>query len=148
MEALLIELMASLEEKEVAGDMASVEEQVNKTIGEMIQRLDALEGVMVVDSDGFVVASAGPITRQYKELELVGGMVTSLSGVIQRLAQELDTGQVSRLMIYGERRHIFGCRIGTSMNLVVVAMAGAPLGLIFAEMKRYSELLAEIIGVW
>jgi len=131
---------------EEAFAMQTVEERLEAVLGNLVDRLGGLEGAMLIDSEGFAVASHGAYLGTVDEIEMIGGIATSLLTMTARVATELRTGDVDRVMIHGQDRHIFVSRAGESMNLVTVAKKDASLGLIFAELKHVGARLEEAMG--
>lgn len=132
--------------EEEASSMQTVEEKLGAVLGNLVDRLGGLDGAMLVDNEGFAMASHGSYLGTVDEIEMIGGIATSLLTMTSRVASELHTGRVDRVMIHGEERHIFVSRAGDEMNLVTVAKKDASLGLIFAELKHIGGRLELAMG--
>lgn len=126
--------------------MQTVEERLGIVLGNLVDRLGGLDGAMLVDTEGFAMASHGSYLGTVDEIEMIGGIATSLLTMTSRVASELRTGKVDRVMIHGQDRHIFVSRAGDNMNLVTVAKKDASLGLIFAELKHVGAKLEQALG--
>ena len=125
--------------------MASIDEQVQSVLLRMMERVGKLEGVMLVDNDGFVISNVGQAMKQ-EEAEMVGGIITALAGMTSKVAQELSAGEVDRVMLHGKDRHIFLSRASSEFSLVTIARSDASLGLVFSEIKRVGPEIKKIMG--
>ncbi len=128
------------------GGMATVEEQLGQVLQTMVDRLGGVDAAMLVDSEGFVVASYGAILGSANDVEMVGGITTSLLTMTSRVAGVLGTGNVDRVMLHGTDRHVFVSPATPSVNLVTIARKDASLGLIFAELKNIGSTIEEVLG--
>ncbi len=122
--------------------MSTIEEDIQSILQRMVERLGGIDGAMLVDLEGFIAASYGGYVGNTQDVEMIGGIATSVLTMTTRMANELNTGQVDRIMIHGAERHIFVSRAGEEMNLVTVARKDASLGLIFSELNRVGDRIA------
>jgi predicted regulator of Ras-like GTPase activity (Roadblock/LC7/MglB family) len=125
--------------------MSTIEENIRSILQRMVDRLGGLDGAMLVDHEGFIAASVGSYVGDMHDVEMIGGISTSVLSMTTKMANELNTGEVDRIMIHGDKRHIFVSRAGTEMNMVTVAKRDASLGLIFAELNRVGEIIARTL---
>ena len=126
--------------------MATVEEQLGQVLQTMVDRLGGVDAAMLVDSEGFVIASYGTSMGSANDIEMIGGITTSLLTMTERVAGVLGTGVVDRVMLHGTDRHVFVSPAATGVNLVTIARRDASLGLIFAELKNIGTTIEEILG--
>ena len=140
---ILKELTEDTHTEEAA--MSTIEEEIRSILQNMVDRLGGLEGAMLVDHEGFIAASYGGYVGDMHDVEMIGGISTSLLSMTTKMAKELNTGNVDRIMIHGADRHIFVSRAGSEMNLVTVARRDASLGLIFAELNRVGGSIARTL---
>ncbi len=126
--------------------MATVEEQLGQVLQTMVDRLGGVDAAMLVDSEGFVVASYGATLGSANDVEMVGGITTSLLTMTTRVAGVLGTGKVDRVMLHGLDRHVFVSPAAPGVNLVTIARKDASLGLIFAELRNVGSTIEEVLG--
>ena len=88
------------------GKMSTIEEEIHVILQRMVDRLGGLEGAMLVDHEGFIAASYGGYVSDMYDVEMIGGIATSVLTMTAKMADELNTGQVDRIMIHGADRHI------------------------------------------
>ncbi len=124
--------------------MASIEDRISAVLSRMMERIGKLDGVMIVDTEGFVITTVGSSLNR-DESEMVGGIITSLAGMTTKVAEQLNAGLVDRVMIHGDKRHIFLSRISSSFNMVTIARFDATLGLVFSEIKKAGAEIAQIM---
>jgi len=127
-------------------EMATMEEQLGQVLQAMVERLGGVDAAMLVDSEGFVVASFGATLGSANDVEMVGGITTSLLTMTARVAGVLGTGVVDRVMLHGTDRHVFVSPATPNVNLVTVARKDASLGLIFAELRNIGATIQEVLG--
>ena len=125
--------------------MSTIEVEIRNILQRMVERLGGIEGAMLVDQEGFIASSYGGYVGDMHDVEMIGGISTSVLTMTTKMANELNTGKVDRIMIHGADRHIFVSRAGEEMNLVTVARKDASLGLIFAELNRVGDRIARTL---
>ena len=110
---------------------------------EILNSLSKVEGItiaVIVDQDGFVIASAG---KQGADIEAIGVMVTTGLRSAQTMGKELNIGSVTQTMVEFESSAIVTAAIGTDAALAVITEANPNLGNIRYYLKKYShELIA------
>jgi predicted regulator of Ras-like GTPase activity (Roadblock/LC7/MglB family) len=126
--------------------MKTVEEMLRGVLRNMVDRLGGVDGAMLVDAEGFVIASHGTGVEGADQAEMVGGITTSLLTMTTKVAGVLGTGKVDRVMLHGADRHVFVSPVSPGANLVVIARRDASLGLIFAELRNMGGELQQALG--
>lgn len=97
----------------------------------------------VVSVDGLTMASALPSDI---EEDRVAAMSAALLSLGERIAGELDRGELDEIYIRGEDGFVLLSAIGEEAVLTALASDGAKLGLIFLEMRRATEDLEKMVG--
>jgi predicted regulator of Ras-like GTPase activity (Roadblock/LC7/MglB family) len=128
----------------------TVEASVSKTRSDqMIARLRDLgasspdvEASAVVSVDGLTMASALP--AQVEE-DRVAAMSAAMLSLGERIANELGRGSLDQVYIKGENGYVVLMSVGTEAVLTVLARQQAKLGLLFLDMRRSTEDLAELL---
>jgi len=115
----------------------------------MVERLRELqasspdiEASAVVSIDGLPIASALP---QNIEEDRVSAMSAAMLSLGERIAEELGRGRLEQVYIKGENGYVILMAIGEDAVLTVLAREQSKLGLIFLDMRRAVEDLAQLI---
>lgn len=101
-----------------------------------------IEASAVISTDGLVMASAFPVDI---EEDRVAAMSAAMLSLGERTAGELGRGTLEQIYIKGEGGYVFLMSAGADAVLTALARQDAKLGMIFLEMKRTAEKIAEIV---
>jgi predicted regulator of Ras-like GTPase activity (Roadblock/LC7/MglB family) len=101
-----------------------------------------IEASAVVSVDGLSIASALP---QNVEEDRVSAMSAAMLSLGERIATELGRGGLEQVYIKGEEGYVILMSVGEEAVLTALAHEKAKLGLIFLDMRRATEALAELI---
>lgn len=101
-----------------------------------------IEASALVSVDGLAIASALPAGV---EEDRVAAMSAAMLSLGERIASELGRGALDEVYVKGERGYVILTAVGEDAVLTVMARAGAKLGLVFLEMRRAAEELADIL---
>jgi predicted regulator of Ras-like GTPase activity (Roadblock/LC7/MglB family) len=101
-----------------------------------------IEASSLVSVDGLAIASALPAGV---EEDRVAAMSAAMLSLGERIASELGRGALEEVYVKGERGYVILTAVGEDAVLTVMARAGAKLGLVFLEMRRAAEELADIL---
>ncbi len=101
-----------------------------------------IEASSLVSVDGLAIASALPAGV---EEDRVAAMSAAMLSLGERIASELGRGSLDEVYVKGERGYVILTAVGEDAVLTVMARAGAKLGLVFLEMRRAAEELADIL---
>jgi predicted regulator of Ras-like GTPase activity (Roadblock/LC7/MglB family) len=101
-----------------------------------------VEASAVVSVDGLTMASALP--AQVEE-DRVAAMSAAMLSLGERIANELGRGSLDQVYIKGENGYVVLMSVGTEAVLTVLARQQAKLGLLFLDMRRATEDLAELL---
>lgn len=101
-----------------------------------------IEASALVSVDGLAIASALPAGV---EEDRVAAMSAAMLSLGERIASELGRGALDEVYVKGERGYVILTAVGEEAVLTVMARSGAKLGLVFLEMRRAAEELADIL---
>ena len=115
----------------------------------MVERLRELqmstadiEASAMVSVDGLSMASSLP---SGVEEDRVSAMSAAMLSLGERIASELGRGILDEVYVKGEGGYVILTAVGEEAVLTVLARSGAKLGLVFLEMRRAAEELADIL---
>ena len=115
----------------------------------MVERLQTLqegnpdiEASAVVSVDGLIMASSLPSSVDEDRISAMSAAMLSLG---DRIASELNRGQLNQVYIRGTNGIIILMAVGNEAVLTVMARGKAKLGLIFLEMRRATADLEQFI---
>lgn len=101
-----------------------------------------IEASAVVSVDGLIIASA--LARDVEE-DRVSAMSAAMLSLGERIAGELGRGVLEQVYIKGEQGFVILMAVGEEAVLTALAGDQAKLGLIFLDMRRAAEDLAQLI---
>ncbi len=101
-----------------------------------------IEASGVISTDGLMMASVLPAGL---DEDRVGAMSAAMLSLGDRTAQELARGGLEQVLIKGDNGYVLMTYAGSEAVLTVMAKPNAKLGLIFLDVKRAAESVAELI---
>lgn len=101
-----------------------------------------IEASAVVSVDGLIMASSLPAGVDEDRISAMSAAMLSLG---ERIASELNRGQLDQVYIRGNDGIIVLRAVGEDAVLTVLARSQARLGLIFLDMKRATEDLVRLL---
>jgi len=101
-----------------------------------------IEASAVVSVDGLSMASSLPTGVEEDRVSAMSAAMLSLG---ERIASELGRGSLNEVYVKGENGYVILTAVGEEAVLTVLARAGAKLGLVFLEMRRAAEELADVL---
>ncbi|WP_031433287.1 roadblock/LC7 domain-containing protein [Methylomarinum vadi] len=101
-----------------------------------------IEASGVISTDGLMMASVLPAGL---DEDRVGAMSAAMLSLGDRTAQELNRGGLEQVLIKGDSGYVLMTYAGTEAVLTVMAKPNAKLGLIFLDVKRAAESIAELL---
>ena len=102
-----------------------------------------IEACAVLSTDGLMIASQLP---QGLDPDRVGAMGAAMLSLGDRTAAELSRGQLNQVMIDGGNGYVLMSHAGEDAVLAVLATKQAKLGLIFLDVKRAAEKIAQVLA--
>jgi hypothetical protein len=115
--------------------LASILSELNGTSAD-------IEASGVISTDGLMMAAVLP---QGLDEDRVGAMSAAMLSLGDRTAQELARGELEQVLVKGSRGYVLMTHAGKEAVLTVLAKPQAKLGLIFLDVKRAAESIAELI---
>lgn len=101
-----------------------------------------IEASGVISTDGLMMASVLPSGM---DEDRVGAMSAAMLSLGDRTAQELNRGNLEQVLIKGRHGYVLMTYAGEEAVLTVLAKPNAKLGLIFLDVKRAAESIAEML---
>jgi predicted regulator of Ras-like GTPase activity (Roadblock/LC7/MglB family) len=116
--------------------------QLNAVLHAFEKSVPHVEATAVVSNDGLVIASRLP---DQVEEDRIGAMGAAILSIGARSGEELDRGEMERVLLEGEKGFILIRSIGQAAILVVLVEKDVRLGMLFFECKHCIERLEEIL---
>ncbi len=101
------------------------------------------EGAVLVSPDGLAIASVLPANVDEDRVAAMGAAILSLG---ERVATELDKGELEQLYVKGTKGYMIFTGIKDLAVLGVLAPADAKLGLLLMEIKRAAKQIEDLLG--
>lgn len=118
-------------------------EEMVKRLREMHAATPEIVASAVVSVDGLTIASALPSDVEEDRVSAMSAAMLSLG---ERIATELNRGALDQVYIHGDDGYVILSAIGEEAVLTALAQEEAKLGLVFLEMRRAADDLAEFIS--
>jgi predicted regulator of Ras-like GTPase activity (Roadblock/LC7/MglB family) len=96
----------------------------------------------VISTDGLMMASVLPAGL---DEDRVGAMSAAMLSLGDRTAKELARGTLEQVLIKGALGYVLMSYAGDEAVLTVMAKPNAKLGLIFLDVKRAAESIADLL---
>ena len=123
-------------------DQAAYQGMVDR-LGDLHANTPDVEASAVVSVDGLIIAAALPTSV---EEDRVAAMSAAMLSLGERIAGELGRGSLDEVYIHGDEGYVLLTSVGNEAVLTVLARRQGKLGLIFLEMRRAAEDLAQWTG--
>jgi len=101
-----------------------------------------IEASAVISTDGFMIDSVLPNTLDKNCMEAMSAAMLSLGN---RTTNELARGQLDQVLIKGQEGYILMTQAGNDAVVTVLAKPQAKLGLVFLDVKRAADGIAELL---
>ncbi|MCV6613439.1 MAG: roadblock/LC7 domain-containing protein [Cellvibrionaceae bacterium] len=101
-----------------------------------------IEASGVVSTDGLMMASK--LTADMDE-DRVGAMSAAMLSLGDRTAKELSRGELEQVLVKGKNGYVLMIAAGSEAVVTVIAKPRAKLGLIFLDVKRAADSIAQLI---
>ena len=102
-----------------------------------------VEASAVVSVDGLAIATALPADVEEDRVSAMSAAMLSLG---ERIAGELERGELDEVYIHGDDGYVLIMSVGADAVLTVLAREEAKLGLVFLEIRRAAADLAQLVG--
>ena len=120
----------------------TLSDQLDAILGEFERNVPHVEATAVVSTDGLVIASRLP---DQVEEDRIGAMGAAILSISSRSGEELDRGEMERVLIEGETGYLLIRSIGEDAILVALIDKDVRLGMLFYECKKCIGKLTEIL---
>ena len=120
----------------------TISEQLDQVLNDFERNVPHVEATAVVSTDGLVIASRLP---DQVEEDRVGAMGAAILSISTRSGEELDRGEMLRVLIEGTNGYLLIRSIGEVAILVVLVDKKVRLGMLFYECKQCIKKLTEIL---
>jgi len=120
----------------------TISDQLNAVMGEFERNVTHVQATAIVSTDGLVIASRLPHTV---EEDRIGAMGAAILLISSRSGQELDRGEMERVLIEGENGYILLHSIGADAILIALVDKDVRLGMLFYECKKCIAKLNQIL---
>lgn len=101
-----------------------------------------VEAAAIVSVDGLSMASSLP---GHIEEDRVSAMSAAMVSLGERISSELGRGLLEQVMVKGESGYVILTSVGEEAVLTVLARKEAKLGLIFLDVNRAVDALAQLL---
>jgi len=121
---------------------ASREELIERHLIDLESLTPELEGTAVISVEGLMIASRLPngLTD-----DLVASMSAAMLALGERIAHDLERGELSQVFIRGEFGYVLLMAVNENAVLTALASEEAKLGLLFLDMKRAASELRQLL---
>ena len=120
----------------------TISDQLDEVLNTFERNVPHVEATAVVSTDGLVIASRLP---GEVEGDRVGAMGAAILSISTRSGEELDRGEMLRVLIEGTNGYLLIRSIGDVAILVALVDKKVRLGMLFYECKHCIEKLTEIL---
>ena len=120
----------------------TISDQLDEVLNTFERNVPHVEATAVVSMDGLVIASRLP---GEVEEDRVGAMGAAILSISTRSGEELDRGEMLRVLIEGTNGYLLIRSIGDVAILVALVDKKVRLGMLFYECKQCIAKLTEIL---
>ncbi|RLC99748.1 MAG: hypothetical protein DRI77_02045 [Chloroflexi bacterium] len=118
-------------------------ERLVRRLQELQMNTPDVEATAVVSVDGLTMASSLPAGIEEDRVSAMSAAMLSLG---ERIASELGRGMLDEVYVKGEHGYVVLRAVGEEAVLTILARQQTKLGLLFLDMRRASEDLADILA--
>jgi predicted regulator of Ras-like GTPase activity (Roadblock/LC7/MglB family) len=120
----------------------TISDQLDEVLNDFERNVPHVEATAVVSTDGLVIASRLP---DQVEEDRIGAMGAAILSISARSGDELERGEMLRVLIEGTGGYLLIRSIGDVAILVALVDKKVRLGMLFYECKQCIEKLSEIL---
>jgi uncharacterized protein len=122
--------------------VASRTEQLMEKLRDLQASSGDVEAAAIVSVDGLSMASMLPSGIEEDRVSAMSAAMLSLG---ERIASELDRGELDQVNVKGENGYVILTSIGEEAVLTVIARKDAKLGLILLDVTRAVDALEKMV---
>jgi predicted regulator of Ras-like GTPase activity (Roadblock/LC7/MglB family) len=123
-------------------DVATRAQRLQQALSDLLLQCPEVQAAAVVSFDGLPMASALPTGM---DEDRVAAMSAALLSLGERAAEGLGRGELSQVYIEGEHGNVYLVSADNEAVLVVVAAAGAKVGMVLYEIRLVAEAVADVL---
>ena len=120
----------------------TISDQLDEVLNNFERNVPHVEATAIVSTDGLVIASRLP---DRVEEDRVGAMGAAILSISTRSGEELNRGEMRRVLIEGTNGYLLIRSIGEFAILVALVDKKVRLGMLFYECKKCIAQLNEIL---
>jgi len=120
----------------------TISDQLDQVLINFERNVPHVEAIAIVSTDGLVIASRLP---DKVEEDRVGAMGAAILSISTRSGEELNRGEMRRVLIEGTNGYLLIRSIGEFAILVALVDKKVRLGMLFYECKKCIAQLNEIL---
>jgi len=124
-------------------NMENINQQIKDCLNELRFSATGIMDIAVVSIEGLPITS---IVIENVEETRFAAMTAAILSLGERVAQELNKGQLKKVFVEGENGYIITMQAGENAVLTVSSTKDAKLGLLFLDMQRAAEKIAKILS--
>ena len=111
-------------------------EEIQQSLEKLASASSEIEGVALVDQNGFIIASHLPETL---DEERVAALSAAFQGLAARCAEELDKGRTVQFFLQTEKGYIVMKDVGGDACLAALSTPHGKPGMLLLDLKKASE---------
>ena len=120
----------------------TISAQLDAILNDFERNVPHVQATAVVSTDGLVIASRLP---KDVEEDRIGAMGAAILSISKRSGDELDRGEMTRVLVEGTNGYILIRSIGEFAILVALVEIEVRLGMLLYECRNCIEKLSEIL---
>lgn len=117
-------------------------DQVQQVLDRLKSASGDIKASALMSADGLMIASSLPPETDEDQ---VGAMSAALLSMGERATRELALGALERVLLQGQNGYVMMSAAGSEAVLTVLARQYAKLGLLFIDVSRAAEELADLL---
>ena len=118
------------------------QEALQQSITTLRTAIPELRGVLVASVDGLSMAHS---LSGSEDPNRIAAMAATALGLGKRISEMLGTGELHETSVTGSQGHVYVYAAGPKGVLIVVASAGANIGLIHLEARETASKIAQLL---
>ncbi|MHA1838968.1 MAG: roadblock/LC7 domain-containing protein [Candidatus Ranarchaeia archaeon] len=123
--------------------MPAQAESIKALLRELEAKANGVEASAVISTQGLPICSAMPPDV---DESVIAAMSAAILGVGERAMQELSRGELTKILMEGQKGSIIMMGTGSGAILTTLINTKTNLGLIFMVMERTSARIAELLS--
>ncbi len=120
-------------------------EKVDDILTNLQTDTPGIESAMLISMDDGLIISTTPLPTDIEE-DVVSAMVATMLGMGERATDNLNKGELNKVLVEGQNGKILLISAGKEAVLAVITTQKARLGMIFLEARHATDKLVEIMS--